>query len=50
MCSDYEHVRDAWILEATREIKTARKIDIALINFHANLNGMFYRKKENPFG
>ena len=45
MCSDYEHVRDAWILEATREIKTARKIGIALINFHANLNGMFYREK-----
>ena len=45
MCLDYEHVRDAWILEATREIKTARKIGIALINFHANLNGMFYREK-----
>jgi hypothetical protein len=28
-----------------REIKTARKIGIDLINFHANLNGMFYREK-----
>jgi endonuclease IV len=45
LCSDYEYVRHAWILEAMREIKTARKIGIHLINFHANLNGMFYREK-----
>jgi sugar phosphate isomerase/epimerase len=45
LCSDYEYVRHAWVLEAMREIKTARKIDIDLINFHANLNGMFYGEK-----
>jgi sugar phosphate isomerase/epimerase len=45
LCSDYDYVRHAWILEAMREIKTARKIGIDLINFHANLNGMFYREK-----
>jgi sugar phosphate isomerase/epimerase len=45
LCSDYEYVRHAWILEAMREIKTAKKIGIDLINFHANLNGMFYGEK-----
>lgn len=45
LCSDYEYVRYAWVLEAMREIKTARKIGIDLINFHANLNGMFYGEK-----
>jgi sugar phosphate isomerase/epimerase len=40
--SDYEYIRHAWILEAMREIKIAKKIGIDLINFHANLNGMFY--------
>lgn len=43
--SDYEYVRQAWILEATREIKTAKKLGIDLINFHANINGMFYGQK-----
>jgi hypothetical protein len=33
LCSDYEYVRHAWILEAMREIKTARKIGIDLIKF-----------------
>jgi sugar phosphate isomerase/epimerase len=45
LCSDYEYVRHASIVEAMREIKTARKIGIDLINFHANLNGMFYRER-----
>jgi sugar phosphate isomerase/epimerase len=45
LASDYDYIRHAWILEAIREIKTARKIGIALINFHANLNGMFYGKR-----
>src|SRR4029079_3748888 len=42
LCLDYGYIRDAWILEATREIRTAKEIGIDLINFHANLNGMFY--------
>ena len=42
LCSDFGYIRDAWILEATREIRTAKEIGIDLINFHANLNGMFY--------
>ena len=45
MCSDYDYIRHAWILEAMREIRTARKVGIDLINFHANLNGMFYGEK-----
>ena len=45
MCSDYDYIRHAWILEARREIKTARKVGIDLVNFHANLNGMFYGEK-----
>jgi sugar phosphate isomerase/epimerase len=45
LCSDYGYIRDAWILEATREIRTAKGIGIDLINFHANLNGMFYGEK-----
>jgi sugar phosphate isomerase/epimerase len=43
--SDYEYIRHAWINEAKREIRIARKIGIDLINFHANLNGMFYGEK-----
>ena len=43
--SDYDYIRHAWILEAIREIKTARKLGIELINFHANINGMFYGKR-----
>jgi sugar phosphate isomerase/epimerase len=42
LASDYDYIRNAWILEAIREIKTARKLGIDLINFHANINGMFY--------
>jgi sugar phosphate isomerase/epimerase len=45
LCSDYGYIRDAWILEATREIRTAKGIGIDLINFHANLNGMYYGEK-----
>jgi sugar phosphate isomerase/epimerase len=44
-CSDSEYVRSAWIQEAMREITIAKMIDIDLINFHANLNGMFYGEK-----
>jgi sugar phosphate isomerase/epimerase len=43
--SDYDHIRHAWVLEAKREIRIARKIGIDLINFHANINGMFYGEK-----
>lgn len=45
LCSDYNYVRRAWILESLREIRTAKSIGIDLINFHANLNGMFYGEK-----
>jgi sugar phosphate isomerase/epimerase len=45
LASDYDYVRHAWILEAIREIKTAKKLGIDLINFHANINGMFYGKR-----
>jgi sugar phosphate isomerase/epimerase len=45
LCSDYDYVRHAWILEAMREIRAARKLGIGLVNFHANLNGMFYGEK-----
>ena len=45
LCSDYDYIRHAWILEAMREIRTAKKVGIDLINFHSNLNGMFYGEK-----
>ena len=45
LASDYDYIRQAWILEALREIKTARRLGIDLINFHANINGMFYGEK-----
>lgn len=45
LCSEYEYIRDAWILQAMREINTARDIGIDLVNFHANLNDMFYGEK-----
>ena len=45
MCSDYDYVRHGWILEAMREIRTVRMIGTDLINFHGNLNGMFYGEK-----
>src|ERR671932_1316164 len=44
LASDYDYVRHALILEEIREIKTAKKLGIDLINFHANINGMFYGK------
>ena len=45
LASDYDYIRHAWILEAIREIKTAKKLGIDLINFHANINGMFYGQR-----
>ena len=45
LASDYDYIRHAWILQAIREIKTAKKLGIDLINFHANINGMFYGEK-----
>ena len=42
LASDYDVIRHAWINEAIREIRTAKKLGIDLINFHANVNGMFY--------
>jgi sugar phosphate isomerase/epimerase len=45
LCSDYDYIRHAWILEAMREIRTVKKVGIDLINFHSNLNGMFYGEK-----
>src|SRR5919199_2216205 len=45
LASDYDYIRHAWILEAIGEIKTARRMGINLINFHANINGMFYGEK-----
>jgi sugar phosphate isomerase/epimerase len=45
LCSDSDYVRHAWILETMREIRTAKIVEIDLINFHANLNGMYYGEK-----
>src|SRR5919202_5179409 len=45
LASDYDYIRHAWILEALREIKTAKKLGVNLINFHANTNGMFYGER-----
>lgn len=45
LASDYDHIRHAWIMEAIREIRIAREVGIDLINFHANINGMFYGEK-----
>jgi sugar phosphate isomerase/epimerase len=45
LASDYDYIRRAWIDEAIREIKIARKLGIDIINFHANINGMFYGEK-----
>jgi sugar phosphate isomerase/epimerase len=45
LASDYDYIRHAWINEAIREIGTARNVGIDLINFHANINGMFYGEK-----
>lgn len=45
LASDYDYIRHAWINEAIRETRIARKLGIDLINFHANINGMFYGEK-----
>src|SRR5918911_713230 len=45
LASDYDYIRHAWIDEAIKEIRIARKVGIDLINFHANVNGMFYGEK-----
>jgi sugar phosphate isomerase/epimerase len=42
LASDYDYIRHAWIDEAKREIRIAKKLGIDLINLHANVNGMFY--------
>jgi sugar phosphate isomerase/epimerase len=42
LASDYDYIRHAWIMEAIREIRVAREVGIDLINFHANINGMYY--------
>ena len=43
--SDYERIRHAWIAEALEEIKLAKELGIALINFHSSANGMFFADK-----
>jgi sugar phosphate isomerase/epimerase len=43
--SDYEPIRKAWIMEATKEIEIAKQLGLTFINFHAIVNGMFFRKK-----
>jgi sugar phosphate isomerase/epimerase len=45
LASDYDYIRHAWINEAIREIRIARELGIDLINFHANVNGMFFGEK-----
>ena len=45
LASDYDYIRHAWINEAIREIRIAKQVEIDLINFHANVNGMFYGEK-----
>ncbi len=45
LASDYEYIRHAWIIEAIREIRIVKELGIDLINFHANVNGMFYGEK-----
>jgi sugar phosphate isomerase/epimerase len=45
LASDYDFIRHAWISEAIKEIRIARKLGIDLINFHAKINGMFYGEK-----
>jgi sugar phosphate isomerase/epimerase len=42
LASDYDIIRHAWINEAIREIRITRRLGIDLINFHANINGMFH--------
>ena len=44
--SDYEYIRQAWILESMRNIKASRQLGIGLVNFHSHLNGgMFLGEK-----
>src|SRR5918911_2872991 len=45
LASDYDYIRHAWIDEAIKEIRIAKQVEIDLINFHANVNGMFYGEK-----
>jgi sugar phosphate isomerase/epimerase len=40
--SDYEYIRQAWILESMRNIRTATQLGIGLINFHTHLNGAMF--------
>lgn len=41
--SDYEYIRQAWILEAMRNIKACRQVGIGLVNFHSSLNGGMFK-------
>ena len=41
--SDYEYIRQAWILEAMKNIKACKQVGIDLLNFHSNLNGGMFK-------
>lgn len=44
--SDYEYIRQAWILETMKIIKVSKQVGMNLVNFHSSLNGgMFLGEK-----
>ena len=45
LSSEYNSVRQAWILEAIEEVKVAKELGLNLVNFHSNINGLYTGKK-----
>src|SRR5215217_8058913 len=45
LSSEYNSVRQAWILEAIEEVKVAKELGLTFVNFHSNVNGLYIGKR-----
>jgi sugar phosphate isomerase/epimerase len=45
LSSEYNSVRQAWILEAIEEVKVAKELGLTFVNFHSNINGLYFGKR-----
>ena len=45
LSSEYNSVRQAWLLEAIEEVKVAKELGLNFVNFHSNINGLYIGKK-----
>jgi sugar phosphate isomerase/epimerase len=43
--SDYKSIRQAWISESKKQLWIAKQLGFTFVNFHGNVNGMFFGTK-----